>query len=280
LEARRRGRRMRRLWLRLAAEAMKNAAKEAESAARVGRGERETAQQEAQIVAVGRVHGGRRVAGGECDLVDDLGEAVEVGGVCGRRALRWLVGSAGGWFGLRGVRRGKARGQLIKADSDGLAEIHGGLAGVRGDLDQGVTEGEVFAHEAALFRSEDEGNAAAAVEFMLDDRSECGWRNGGLLGLAASKRGGAEDEGAMGDRLLQGFRACGSFEEFFRADGGAGFAPVGLVGCDNGEAGEAEVGHGARRGADVERVARGDEDDVDRIEMGCGGQSFILERSV
>jgi hypothetical protein len=280
VEARRRGRRMGRLWLRLAAEAIKNAAKEAKDAARVGLGEREAAKQEAQIVAVGLAHGGRRVARGERDLVDDLSEAFEVGGGCGRRALRWLVGCAGGWFGLRGFRRGEARGQLIKADSDGLAEVHGGLAGMRGNLNQGVTEREIGAREAALFSAEDEGDAAAAVQFFLDERSERGQRHDGLLWFAAGERGGAEDEGAMGDGLLQGFRACGSCEEFFRADGGAGFAPVGLVGCDNGEAGEAEVGHGARGRADVERVARGDEDDVDRIEMGCGGQSFILERSV
>jgi methylthioribulose-1-phosphate dehydratase len=149
---------------------------------------------------------------------------------------------------------------------------------VGGDLDEGVTEGKVCAGEAALFRAEDKCDAAAAGELLLNERGERGQRECGLLGPAAGEGGGAEDEGAMGDGLLQGFRACGSLEEFFRADGGAGFAPVGLVGGNDGEPGEAEVDHGARGGADVERVARGDEDDVDRIEMGGSGQGFILER--
>jgi hypothetical protein len=39
---------------------------------------------------------------------------------------------------------------------------------------------------------------------------------------------------------------------------------VGFVGVNNGQIVETEVGHGARRRADVERVARTYEDDADR----------------
>ena len=49
------------------------------------------------------------------------------------------------------------------------------------------------------------------------------------------------------------------------SDGGAGFAPVGSIGGDDGEVVEAEVGHGARDCSDVEGIARGDEYDVDGI---------------
>ena len=66
-------------------------------------------------------------------------------------------------------------------------------------------------------------------------------------------------------------------EEFRSADGGAGFAPVGLVGCNNGEVGEAEVGHRTRDRANVEGIARGDEDDGDAIALEWSEQEMILE---
>jgi len=60
---------------------------------------------------------------------------------------------------------------------------------------------------------------------------------------------------------------------------------VGLIRSDDGEMAEAEVRHGARDGPDVERVARGDEDHVDRHGVGGrarvvferGGQGHIVE---
>jgi len=57
-----------------------------------------------------------------------------------------------------------------------------------------------------------------------------------------------------------------------------GFAEVFFIGRDDGEAGEAEVGHGPRRRADVERIARRDEDHVEAVAMGFCEQEIILER--
>ena len=61
------------------------------------------------------------------------------------------------------------------------------------------------------------------------------------------------------------------------ADGGFGFHPVLGEGGYDAEAREAEVGHGPGRRADVERVARGDEDYVDTVGLGGGEQVLILE---
>jgi hypothetical protein len=58
-------------------KAPEDAAKEAEDAAGVALGWRETAQQQTEIVAVGRLHGARGVAGGEHGFFDEAGEQVE-----------------------------------------------------------------------------------------------------------------------------------------------------------------------------------------------------------
>jgi len=70
---------------------------------------------------------------------------------------------------------------------------------------------------------------------------------------------------------------AGVDEEFRSADGGAGLAPVRLVGGDDGEMSEAEVGHGASDGADVEGIAGRDEDDGDAVALGRRGQEMIVD---
>ena len=57
-----------------------NAEEEAEDAPRVARGGGETAEKQAQIVAIGRLHGARRVAGGGHSFFDHSGEQVEIAG--------------------------------------------------------------------------------------------------------------------------------------------------------------------------------------------------------
>ena len=89
---------------------------------------------------------------------------------------------------------------------------------------------------------------------------------------------GAEDERAFADGFGEGSNFAGVGEEFGSVDRGASFAPVGLVGCDHGEVGEAEVGHGARDRADVEGIARRDEDDGDAVALLCGQQGMIVEQ--
>ncbi len=86
------------------------------------------------------------------------------------------------------------------------------------------------------------------------------------------ERAGAEDKGAVCDSCGEVLRTVGVLEKTFGLDCGPGLAPVRLIGRDNGEMREAEVGHGARDGANVERVARTDEDDLDVVALGSGEQ--------
>ncbi len=259
-----------------AAESPEDAAEEAKGAAEVGGVEAEAAEQQAEVVAVGLPHGAGRVSGGGHGFFNQAGEEVEIlgrGGGGDRAEFRLRFGG--------GFRRGKgAGGEFVEADGDGLAEVHGGLAGVGGDGDENVAVREVFAGEAVLFRTEDKDDAAAAVEFARHKRGQVGEGDDRLLGLAVGKRAGADYQGGCGHGLGKsgGFNGVG--EQPGCANGRTGFAPMGRPGGDDGEAREAEVGHGAGHRPDVEGVARGDEDDVETV-LGAGlgwkGQRMIVE---
>jgi len=134
-----------------------------------------------------------------------------------------------------------------------------------GNFDEMVAEGKIVACEAAFFRSEDESDAAG---FSLEDGCKQRERDDGLLGLAVGEGSGAEDEGAVGDGFLERLGCARGCEQLFGADGGFGFAPVGFVGSDDGEARETEVGHGARGRSYIERIARRDEDDFELVALG------------
>jgi hypothetical protein len=115
--------------------------------------------------------------------------------------------------------------------------------------------------------TENKGDPGFVVAFAGDEGSKLIKADDGLFGLSMGEGAGAEDECAVAD----GFRESGCFEGFceevWSADGGAGFAPVGLVGRDHGKAGEAKVGHGAGDCADVEGIARRDENDGDAVAL-------------
>jgi len=93
-----------------------------------------------------------------------------------------------------GPAQRKSRGQLVETNSDRLAEVHRGLAGIGGYGEKAMAVGEVVAGEPVLLRAEDEGHAASPGEFVADDRRERGEFNDWLLGLAGFERAGAEDE--------------------------------------------------------------------------------------
>ena len=81
----------------------------------------------------------------------------------------------------------------------------------------------------------------------------------------------------MGYGFGEGFVDSGFAKQVGGADGGFGLHPVLCVGGDDAEAVKAEVGHGAGGCADVEGIARGDEDYVYAIALAGGEQVLILE---
>ena len=186
-----------------------------------------------------------------------------------------------GGLGLMGfVGESGAGGEFVEADGSGLAEVHGGLARVGGDFDEVMAEGEVFSGEAVFFGAEDDGDSSVVVEFAGDDGSELIEADDGLFRFAVGECAGAENEGGVADGFGEGGGFTRVGEEFGSADGGAGFAPVGLVRRDDGEVRETEVSHGTGDCADVERVARGDEDDGDAIALVLREQGMIVEPGI
>ena len=174
-----------------------DAAEKAQGAALIGGGEVESAEHEAEVVLVRGLHVRRRVVGGEHDLLNEIGEGVEVaGGGAGRGERACLR--------VRSVEEAGADGELVKADGGGLSEVHGGLARVGRDFDEVVAEGEVFAREAVFFWTEDDGDCSSIVEFAGDDGSEMVEADDGLLGFAVGERAGAEDEGGVANGFGEG----------------------------------------------------------------------------
>ena len=215
-------------------------------------------------MAVGLLHDGGRITRCVHVLFNDSGQEFKVRGGCGGLRLRKI----------RGRRAGRRSGNFIQTDCNRLAEIHRWLVGMRRNLNEGVAPGEVLAGEAVFFRTEDEGDAAAAGHLLPNERSQVMQFDHRLLGLAIGECSCSEDERAVPDGF--GERPCpvGIFEHCVGADRGASFVPVRFVRRDHGELREAKVGQGACGCADIERVSRRDENHAEAIALGLSEQEL------
>jgi hypothetical protein len=90
----------------------------------------------------------------------------------------------------------------------------------------------------------------------------------GVLRVAAAHGGGADDESAVRDSFGETLELFGAGEKRRGTHGRACFTKSQFVGIDDTKMEEAEVAHGAGGGADVERIARVDEDDAQVVELG------------
>ena len=85
--------------------------------------------------------------------------------------------------------------------------------------------------------------------------------------FAVADGGGADDERAVGDGCGESFVDFGGLENFCRADRRARALESYVVGMHEAEAGKSEVADGAGGGADVQRVARVDENDSEIADL-------------
>src|SRR5271155_6138959 len=102
-----------------------------------------------------------------------------------------------------------------------------------------------------------------------------------MLQIPVADGGGSDDERAVGDGFGDGLELFGTLEYVRRADGGARFAKRRLVGIHHAQMPKSEIAHGAGGRADIERVARGDENDAQAVELsgaGQGGSGFSSGR--
>jgi len=169
--------------------------------------------------------------------------------------------------------------EFVEADSDGLAEIHGAMVFAGGDAQEPVTMAEVFIGEATLFGAEQESDAAVS-EALANQRRSLFEAFDEVLRVTAAHGGGADDESAVRNGFGETLELFGAGEKRRGAHSGACFTKGQFVGIDDAKMEEAEVAHGAGGGANVERIARVDEDDAQVIELGWGGQGTdsILRR--
>jgi len=90
----------------------------------------------------------------------------------------------------------------------------------------------------------------------------------GVLRIAAAHGGGADDERAVRDSFGNRLELFGAGEKRRGAHSGACFTKGQFVWIHDAKMEEAEVAHGAGGGANIERIARVDEDDAQVIELG------------
>ena len=103
----------------------------------------------------------------------------------------------------------------------------------------------------------------------------------GMQRVAAANGGGADDERAVRDSFGERLEFFSAGEKRRCTHSGACFTKSQFVGIHDAKMEETEVAHGPGGGADVERIARVDEDDAQVIELGWGGQgtAVILRRA-
>ena len=86
-----------------------------------------------------------------------------------------------------------------------------------------------------------------------------------MLQRAMADGSGADHQGAIRDGLGQRADIRGRLQHVLRLHGGAGFAKRDVVRIHQPQFGESEIAHGARGGADVQRIARRHQDHAERI---------------
>ena len=188
-----------------------------------------------------------------------------------KRCETFEIGGRGGYI-FFGFRNGfRIAHKLVKADCDGLAKIHGTMLFAGGYTQQPMAMAEVFVRKAALFGAEQKGDSTAGEMFMDEARSLLKAANR-MQGLAAADGSGANNEGAVRDGIGDGFEFFGAGKQRLRADGGTRFAESQFVWVYHAKMREAEVAHGPGSGADVQGIARLDENDAQVVEFGVRRQ--------
>ena len=167
--------------------------------------------------------------------------------------------------------------QLIETNGNRLAQIHGDVVLAGGNVHQPVAVAEVRVRQPALFRAEKQRDPAGCGCQPLANQARAGFKAlQRMLQRALADRGGAHDQRAIRDGF--GHR-CVLFrprEHLGRADGRTRVAKRRRVRVHDAQAGKAEIAHGARGRADVERVARGDKNDAQAIGLrGCSQERLF-----
>ncbi len=152
--------------------------------------------------------------------------------------------------------RARSARKFVQADCHCLAQIHGDLLGAGGNAHQPVTVAEILVGEAALFRTEQQGDAARA-QLVADKAGARRQSSQRLFRLPVTARGGADDECAVGHRLRDTVECFGASQQPGCAYRRPRLAERQFVRLHQAQVTESEIAHGSGGRADVQRIARG-----------------------
>jgi len=164
---------------------------------------------------------------------------------------------------------------FVEADGHRLAQIHRNVFFARGNADQPVAVAEILVGEAEFFRAEEQRDAARA-ESLADQANAVLGTPQGMVQLAVADGSGSHDERAIGDGIRDALELLRIRKHGRGADGRARFAKRRLVRLDHAQMAEAEVAHGARGRANVERIARRDQNDAQTVEFSRSQQGRLF----
>lgn len=199
---------------------------------------------------------GFQVTAGAEGVEQERGQALEITGRGDRMFLRFC----------RGLR---ITGKFVQAHGDSLAKVHGAVLFARRDADEPMAVAEVFVREASFLRTEEESHTASGK--MLAQLASGLFKTANwVLQLPKADSSGSDYESAVFDGFGDRLELFGFGKQRRGSDGRTRFAEREFVGVHYPKMGEAEVAHGAGSGADVERIARGDENDPQAVGFGIG----------
>lgn len=157
-------------------------------------------------------------------------------------------------------------GKLVQAHGDRLSKVHRWVVFPGRDVDQPVAMAERMIGETHLFRTEQEGDPVGA-EFLVDQASTLLQRVEGMTNIAASDRRGSDDQIAIRYSCTHFFVFLGAGQQLRGTHGRPCLPKRNFVGVHDPETQESEVAHGTSCCSQVNRIARGDQDDTQVVEF-------------
>ena len=145
--------------------------------------------------------------------------------------------------------------QLVEADRDGLAEVHGDIRINGGHAHQPVAMAQIVIREAKFFGAEQERNRIRS-ESLANQASAIFQATQRLMQRAMADGGGPYHERAIGDGFGDGLELFGAGEQFGGAHSRTRLAKRWLVRVHHTQLAETEIAHGAGGRANVERITR------------------------
>ena len=128
---------------------------------------------------------------------------------------------------------------------------------------------EIGIGKSALLRTEQQSNTAAgrAAQMFADHRRPGIQGVKRMLEFTMTPGGGPNDKSAIGDSAGNRLMFLRVGEKFRRANSRTRFAKRQIIWIDHAQIAEAEIAHGARRRANIERIARGYQDHAQAVEF-------------